>query len=141
MQNKALFLRNVLSFDALTCVLSGIASLAFGDALAEPLGLSVELQHGSGVVLLAVGAFIAFTATKISAPLSNASRWLVWMVLLGNAAWVLASVLVLVTNIEQPTSLGMGYVIAQALAVAVVAELEYTGLRKTSASTSVAFQS
>lgn len=141
MQNKALFLRNVLSLDALTCVVSGIASLAFGSVLAEPLGLSVGLQHGAGVVLLAVGAFIAFTATTISAPLSNASRWLVWMVVLGNAAWVLASVLVLATKIEQPTSLGMGYVIAQALVVAVLAELEHTGLRKSSAAIPVALQS
>jgi hypothetical protein len=123
--NPAQFLRNVLRLDALTCLLSGVASLALGRVLSEPLGLSTELLHGSGAALLAVAAFIAFAA-KNPAVL----RWPVWIVVLGNAVWVLDSVLVLVGRFEHPTALGTAYVIAQALVV--------TGLRKTSATPVIA---
>jgi hypothetical protein len=57
----------------------------------------------------------------------------VWIVILGNVAWVLDSALVLVGGFEHPTALGTAYVIAQAVVVAVLAELELTGLRKIAA--------
>jgi hypothetical protein len=127
------FLRNVLQFDALTCLLSGAASVALGSMLAGPLGLSTALLSGSGAALLVVGAFILFAAKNVPA-----LRWPVWIVISGNAAWALASVLVLVSGYEHPTTLGTAYVIAQAVVVAVLAELEYTGLRKAAAITPVA---
>jgi len=120
------FLQTVLRLDALTCVGSGVASIALGPMLSGALGLSAGLLSGSGVALLAVGAFIVFAAAK-----TPALRWPVWVVVLGNAGWVLASVLLLVSGVEQPTALGIAYVIAQAFVVAILAELEYVGLRKT----------
>jgi hypothetical protein len=134
--NPAQFLRNVLRLDALTCLLSGAASLSLGHALSEPLGLSTALLQGSGAALLAAAGFIAFAAKNVPA-----LRWPVWVVILGNAMWVLDSVLVLVGGFEHPTALGTAYVIAQAIVVAVLAELEFTGLRKTSAAPAVAVRS
>jgi hypothetical protein len=126
--NSSHFLRNVLRVDALTCAVSGLASLTLADVLAEPLGLSLPLLRGSGAALLLVAAFIAFAAKN-----TPALRWPVWIVVLGNAVWVLDSVLVVVGDFEHPTTLGTAYVIAQAVVVAVLAELEYMGLRKTAA--------
>jgi hypothetical protein len=122
------FLETVLRLDALTCFGSGVASIALGPMLSGTLGLSPGLLSGSGIALLAVGAFILFAAAK-----TPGLRWPVWAVVLGNAGWVLASVLLLVSGVEQPTSFGTAYVIAQAVVVAILAELEYVGLRKTAA--------
>jgi hypothetical protein len=124
-KNPAQFLRTVLTVDALTCLATGLASLSLGPMLAGVLGLSTGLLQGSGAALLAVAAFIAFAA-KTTPP----APWAVWVVVLGNAAWVLGSVLLLVAGFESPTALGTAYVIAQAVVVAVLAELEYTGLKK-----------
>jgi len=51
------------------------------------------------------------------------------LVVAGNAAWVAGSVALLVA--AAPTGLGYAFVIAQALAVALLAELEFIGLRRT----------
>jgi hypothetical protein len=124
--NPAQFLRTILTIDAITCLASGLASLVLAPMLGDALGLSTALLQGSGAALLAVAAFIAFAAkTAPSTP------WAVWVVVLGNAAWVLGSVLVLLAGIEQPTALGTAYVIAQAVVVAILAELEYTSLKRT----------
>jgi len=122
------FLRTVLRIDAVTCALSGLASLALASVLAAPLGLPVPLLQVSGVALLGFAGLIAFAASRVPA-----TRWPVWLVIVGNAVWVLDSVLLLVSGSVQPTALGTAYVIAQALVVAVLAELEYTGLRRTAA--------
>src|SRR5262245_33457468 len=115
------FLRNVLRFDAFTCFLSGAASLALGRMLEAPLGLPASLLHGSGIALLVVGAFILFAARGVPA-----LRWPVWVVVIGNVVWALDSVLLLLSDYAEPTPLGIAYVIAQAVVVAVLAELEYT---------------
>ena len=51
-----------------------------------------------------------------------------WVVILGNAGWVVGSVLVLL--LASPTAIGYAFVIAQAVVVVFLAELEYMGLRK-----------
>ncbi|WP_431267624.1 hypothetical protein [Dankookia sp. P2] len=55
---------------------------------------------------------------------------LFWVVILGNALWALDSLLLLVSGWVAPTALGGSFVVAQALVVALLAELEYTGLRR-----------
>jgi hypothetical protein len=124
------FLRLVLRIDAVTCVLSGLASLLLANVLAAPLGLPAGLLQVSGAILLGFAGLIAFAASRVPA-----LRWPVWLVVIGNAVWALDSVLLLVSDSVQPSALGTSYVIAQALAVVVLAELEYTGLRRTAART------
>ena len=48
----------------------------------------------------------------------------------GNALWVAASVALLRSRWIPPSVLGWAFVIVQAAAVAVLAEMEYVGLRK-----------
>ena len=119
-----MLLRNTLLVDAATCVATG-ALLALGAApLSGLLGLPADLLRYAGVSLFPIAAFMVWAALRRQAPA-------VWIVILGNAAWVLASVVVLFGF--SPTVLGYVFVIVQAVAVALLAELEYTGLRKASA--------
>jgi len=116
-----MFLRNTLLLDAATCVATGaLLSLASGP-LSTLLGLPAALLFYAGLSLFPIAAFMLWTSLARPAPA-------VWIVILGNAGWVLASVVVLFGF--SPTVLGYVFVIVQAAAVALLAELEYAGLRK-----------
>jgi hypothetical protein len=54
-----------------------------------------------------------------------------WVVIAGNALWVAGSVPLLVDGLISPNVVGYVFVGGQAAAVAVLAELEYFGLRQT----------
>jgi hypothetical protein len=54
----------------------------------------------------------------------------VWAIVLANASWAVESVLALVFGWLQPDALGQWFVMAQAAAVAVIAELQFIGLRR-----------
>jgi hypothetical protein len=60
------------------------------------------------------------------------SRAAVWMIIAANAAWTIGS-FGLVAGGVATTTLGYAFVIAQASVVAILAELEYAGLRTLSA--------
>jgi hypothetical protein len=55
---------------------------------------------------------------------------LVFAIVACNALWALDSVLLLVTGWVEPTILGEVFVVGQATVVAVLAELEFIGLRR-----------
>ncbi|HEY0846374.1 MAG TPA: hypothetical protein VGE12_13480 [Noviherbaspirillum sp.] len=123
--SSPVFLRRVLLLDAATCVATG-ALLALGaDFLSALFALPVMLLREAGIVLFPVAAFIAFTATR--KPLSPA---MVWAVIGGNALWVAGSIGLLLSGWVAPSAIGQAFVVAQAVAVAVLAELEFFGLRK-----------
>ena len=119
------FLRNVVRADAASGLASALLHLVLAGTLAPLLGLPHALVVGSGVVLIGYVALAAYTSTCDPMP-----RSLVWVLILGNAAWVLACVFVLCSAAFAPTLLGQIYLGVQALAVAVLAELEWTGLRR-----------
>ena len=76
--------------------------------------------------MLAYGAAIACLSSRQPLP-----RTLVWLVVAGNLGWAVACVGLLVSGQVQPTSLGIAYVALQAVTVAVLAELQFSGLRAT----------
>jgi len=61
------------------------------------------------------------------------SRRLVASVIGGNAAWVAASLLLVIDRPFELNALGIAFVLVQAAVVAVIAELQYVGLRKSGA--------
>ena len=125
MSNPATFLRRVLAFDALSCAGMGVVMLA-GTSLAAPLlGLPEAMLEGAGVVLLVFAAFLAWLASRETPPAAG-----VWAVIIVNAIWVVDSLLVAAGNWAQPTTLGIVFVVGQALIVATLAELEYVGLKR-----------
>uniref|UniRef100_UPI00195441D4 hypothetical protein n=2 Tax=Pseudomonadota TaxID=1224 RepID=UPI00195441D4 len=54
----------------------------------------------------------------------------VMLVVIGNAAWTLASVALLLSGAVAPNLLGTIVILAQAIATGVFAELQYVGLRR-----------
>ena len=122
------FLRNVLLLDALVSGATGLV-LVLGAGLAEPLlGLPAALARGAGFVLLPFAAIVGWLATRPSLP-----RGAVWSVIVVNALWAIDSVVLLLTGWVAPTGLGIAFVLFQAIVVAGFAELQWLGLRRSSA--------
>ncbi|MCO5120148.1 MAG: hypothetical protein M9951_11010 [Burkholderiaceae bacterium] len=117
-------LRNVLGIDAITCLAMGLALIALAGPLGELFDLPARLLFFAGLILLPC-ATLMYAAARSAGP----NRALAWTVILGNLAWVLASLGIAVAL--APASLGMAFLLAQAAVVAVLAGLEYRGLRAT----------
>ncbi|MEQ1950683.1 hypothetical protein [Mesorhizobium sp. CN2-181] len=119
------FLRNALRVDA---VFSGAGALlmAGGASLLSPLlGLPQPLLFWVGIVLI---PWTILVATMSRRP--TISRLLLIDVIGINALWAAASIGLLVTGLVSPTALGYAFVIAQAAAVALFAELQLVGMRR-----------
>lgn len=119
------FLRNVIRADAASGLASSLLHLLLAGYLSELLGLPHALLVGSGLLILGYVALAAYIATCDPMP-----RSLTWVLIVGNAAWVAACVALLASTAVAPTLLGQIYIGVQALAVAVLAELQFTGLRR-----------
>lgn len=118
-------LPRVLKVDALTCVAMGLLLVAAHSTLSPLLGLPAALLQYAGLLLFPCAALMAW-AGRSARPASA----LVWLVILGNLAWVLASLLLAFVWFS-PTVPGQAFLVVQALAVLGLAELEYVGLRRT----------
>ena len=121
--DRSTFLRRALWVDACTCLATGTLLVAAASPLASFLGLPPALLLCAGAALFPVAAFMAWLSLKRDVPRRGA-----WLAVLGNAAWVAGSALVLV--VFSPTALGYAFVVAQAVVVAVLAELEVAGLKR-----------
>ena len=125
MINPSSFLRRALLADA---VFSGASALVltFGaGAFATLLNLPQALLLETGLFLIAYAAFVDWLGTR-----QSMLKVLVLIVIAGNAAWTLASIALLLSNTVSPNLLGQIFVVAQAIATGVFAELQYVGLRK-----------
>jgi len=120
------FLPNVMWADAASCAATGALQVAFTGALARLTGLPEALLMGTGVFLLAYAAAAAFMASRSTPP-----RTLIGLVVAGNFGWAAACAVLLVSGAFPVTALGTAWVIAQAVTVVVLAELQWTGLRRT----------
>jgi hypothetical protein len=118
------FLRNVLLADSASCFATGSLQVLFASALADLLRLPEPLLLGTGWFLLAYAAVACVVATRDPVP-----RALVWLFVAGNFAWAAACIALLAATPLSPTNLGVAWVIAQAVTVVVLAELQWAGLR------------
>jgi hypothetical protein len=125
LSDTSTFLRRVLLADAAASAATGLLMLFGAGLLEQPLGLPRGLLHYAGASLLPIAALIAYLATREHLPRTG-----VWAVIVLNAIWAADSILLLWTGWVEPTRLGHAFVIAQALVVAIFAELEYFGLRR-----------
>ncbi len=119
------FLRRALVADA---VMSGGAALIMilGAGIASGLlGLPEPLLRIAGLLLVPFVALVVFVGTRPEIAL-GAVRAIVAL----NVAWVAGSMLLLASGWVAPTALGYAFVIAQALAVGVFAELQVMGMRR-----------
>ncbi len=123
------FLKRVLLLDSASCLLMGIGLALGAGMLAGPLGLPEALLEGAGLVLLPIGLFMAWVATRSAAPAA-----FVYVIIIGNVGWTAESLFVAFGQ-SGITALGTAFVAVQAAAVLGLALLEYAGVRSARAAT------
>jgi hypothetical protein len=120
-------LRLALIADAAATAATGLLMVVATRVLATWLGIPATLLWYAGLVLLPYAAIVGYLGTR-----TTVARVAVWVVIAANLAWALDSVLLVASGWIDLTMLGYGFVIAQALFVAALAELQYLGLRQSS---------
>ncbi|GAA4109342.1 hypothetical protein ACFFTN_01945 [Aminobacter aganoensis] len=126
------FLRKVLHADALISGAAGILMMLGAPLLSPLLGLPGELLFWAGLVLVPFVAMLVVLARRVTV-----SRLLMIDIIVINALWVVASFGLLISGLVAPNALGIAFVVAQALAVAVFAELQFIGIRRAAAAAAV----
>ena len=124
----ATFLRRVLVLDSVSSGAMGILLLTCSGMLSGLLELPAELLSEAGLALVPFALAVGFLATR-----SRLSRIAVWAVIGINAVWAIDSIVLLFTGWVQPNLLGYAFVIGQAAFVAVMAQLQLIGMRKSPA--------
>ena len=123
------WLRRILLVDAATSAAMGLLLVVAASPLAPMLGLPAALLDYAGLSLIPFAALVGWVATRPQPPRPG-----VWAIIACNAVWSADSILLLLSGYVAPTGLGTAFVVAQALFVAILAELEHVGLRRTAAS-------
>ncbi|MGQ9425112.1 hypothetical protein ACXYTJ_06790 [Gilvimarinus sp. F26214L] len=121
-------LGRLLFIDAGTCAAMGGLLIVAGTFITTLTAIPATLLFYAGIVLLPVAALMAFTAIR---PESTA---LVRLVVIGNALWVAASLLLVIGPWIQPNAFGYAFIIVQALVVTGLAALEFAGMGRMLAS-------
>jgi hypothetical protein len=119
------FLRRSLAADA---IFSGAGAVIFtlgAGELAPLFDLPEALLRETGLFLIVYAAFVGWLAARQAFP-----RILAGIVVIGNAAWTLASIALLFSGAVTPNLLGEAAVVAQAIATGIFAELQFIGLRR-----------
>ncbi|SFN89558.1 hypothetical protein SAMN05216573_12511 [Bradyrhizobium sp. Rc3b] len=125
MIDASTFLRRALLADA---IFSGVAALGFtfgASAFAALFHLPEVLLRETGLFLIAYAALVGWLASRASV-----AKALVLLVVIGNAAWTVGSIALLLSSAVSPNLAGALMVVAQAIATGVFAELQYVGLRR-----------
>lgn len=119
-------LRRVLWADALAGSGSAALHLLFAGPLSSLLGLPGALITGTGIALLIYVALAGSLALQ-----GTPSRPLLSLLVIGNFAWVMGCLALLFGGVVSPTPLGQAYIVVQAVAVLVLAELQWMAMRRT----------
>ena len=115
----------LLVLDAVLSAVTGMAMLVAADLVEPLLNVPAAVMRSAGVLLLPFAGMVYF----FSRP-AQLTRSRVFVVIALNLAWVAASVLVLVIGWIQPTTVGVVFVLFQAVVVVALAELQFAGLRR-----------
>ena len=92
--------------------------------LSEAFGLPVGFLRGVGLLLVPWVALLVWAVTR-----PRLARGVGVAIVTANLAWVAASAWILWGGLVSPTTLGTWFVVTQAVAVAVFADLQWLGLR------------
>lgn len=117
-------LRAILKLDAASCLLMSAPLAGGAGLLSQPLGLPDALLFEAGVLLAIVGLYILWLGLREQAPPA-----LLWVVVVGNVGWAMASFAALAL-VSEATALGVAAVVMQAAAVLLFAALEWRGVRE-----------
>ncbi|VXC70450.1 MULTISPECIES: hypothetical protein [unclassified Pseudomonas] len=121
-------LRNALLLDGLLSGVTGLLLVLAAGWLGAFLELPRLLLLVAGSALLPFAALLVWLSNR-----AEISRQAIWAVIAVNALWVIDSLLVLVIGWVSPNLFGYAFIIGQALAVALLAELQWFGLKHSQA--------
>ena len=124
--HSALFVRRLLLTDSLVSGLTGALMAVAAPVLESWLGLPAALLRFAGIALLPFAAVVGWFAMQASP-----ARAAVQAIVATNFAWVAGSILLLLASGLNPTSLGIAFVIFQAVVVGFLGELQYMAVRRT----------
>lgn len=127
-QRTSSLLIKVLLIDAGLSGATGLAMFTAAGPLAELLGLPAGLLRWAGLALVPFAAFLLWLARQNPIP-----RGATLAVVAANLLWTLASVALLLSGRVAPSLFGTVFTLGQAVAVAVLAEFQYLGLRRAQA--------
>lgn len=123
-----LSLRSLLAIDAVTCAAMGVLLTAASSLVGHLTGISEPVLFWAGAALLPIAGFMAVCARLAPVP-----AWAASIVVLGNCAWVLASLALPVLGLIDPNPLGWLFLVAQVAVVALLAWLESAASRRDAA--------
>jgi len=122
-ETEMTLIRFALVADAAATAATGVLLAVGGSLLADLTGLPASATLPLGLFLIVYAAFVGWVGMQ-----RETSRGATMLIVLINAAWVVGSVIVLLAGTWALTLLGVAFVIAQALAVAALAALQWVGL-------------
>ncbi len=122
------WLKRFLLIDAVATATMGLALLAAAEWLGRLFNIQAAYLQAAGAVLVPFAALLMCAASQ-----RTPSRRLVLALIIGNAFWVIDSVLLLFTPWISPNGLGLAFVLGQAFAVAVLASGQFIGARRAGA--------
>jgi hypothetical protein len=128
MINPSLFLRRAIVGDAIITGAMAVLLVAAAGLLAPLLNLPESFLREVGIFLIVYAALVGFLGSRELMP-----KLAVWLVIGANALWAIDSIALLFTPWVQPNMLGQAFVVMQAVTVAVIAELQYIGLKRSEA--------
>jgi len=119
MSNPFLTLRRLLAIDAATCAAMGLLLVSAADFVGALTRIPTPLLFWAGLALLPVAGFMAVVARMAPMPV-----WAINVIILGNALWVLISIVLPLSGMISPNLLGWLFLLGQAAVVAVLTHLE-----------------
>lgn len=128
MINPSLLLRRAIQGDAVITGAMAVLLVAAAGLLGSLLNLPKSFLREVGVFLIVYAALVGFLGSRERMP-----KLAVGLVIAANALWAIDSIALLFTGWIQPNLLGQAFIAAQAVAVAVIAELQCMGLKRSEA--------
>ena len=125
-------LRRTLTIDAVVSAASALLLLFAANELARWLAVPETLLRYAGILLVPFAIYVGTLARR-----EAVRRFAVGAVIGMNIAWVVASVCLVLGSAVRPNAAGYVLIVSQAVAVAMLAQLQYIGLQR-AASRSVA---
>lgn len=118
-------LRFALRLDAAASAAVGLLTCLLARPLDEVIGAPPAWVLGIGLFMLGYGVVIGWLSAR-----PTLARGAVWFIVIGNTLWALESVLLTFSGWIAPGTLGIALLLTQAAVVALFAELQYLGLRR-----------
>src|SRR5688572_20599376 len=122
---QSLLLRRALVLDAVVSGATVLLLVTAAGLLANVLALPETLLRYAGAGLVPFVFFVAYVARQPKVPRAG-----LLSIIVLNVAWVLASLWLLLGDEVRPNALGTAFIIVQAVAVALFAEMQFIGLRR-----------